>query len=1215
MDTKIGRRIGGIVLAAIIVASIFSAFFTPASALAYTAEKITLTGSGGTPDSSMKYDPGDTVYYRVRWTPTSEAVTITHTYDQFADGTTQDYITTDTAWAQNALYEVFPTWVVPLNWSSDHFANNFVVQGRDSAGSNFTATIPFTSYMKEHPPEVDFDWNGTDCLEVTFNAWVINDSIINWTWDFGAGASPGSDSGTGAFVPEPVTYGSCVGSKTVKLTACNADGCYTKTHTVTVVCGPQNPIISMSPDCYEVNGTEITFDVSVTGGSLPLSYKWEVGGTNYTNKTIKVMVTADVTAKVTVTDALNCSISKEEPVKACSGCSLRLYGTFDNGAGDLSVPCENKPYTDPVAPFYPQSEQAPRKDFITFDPAFMDQNDHECDDYGGLKFYYCVGDEVNKAKEKVFKRMWYEKEWFKDHHNNNEFDVVQTDGQVVTLDWWNKQDLTYKKNHPLREWNSEAAPWYKGTADVYGPAIIQEFTYMFLNEDTDPIMVKAGSSVLVPMAHDPANKYRGLNSFDMNGDHKNDFVTVESEKTLWMDIDGDGTKEYMETDGTPLSGDETVVLLSPAFTLGVGEELQFFDHKVVFDGKVQVENGDFGAEFDVFENTPGGHSQENVDIEVGDYETFSRGQVAHHGGEFFIKVNSVGVTKDEVTIQVGRMFGQTFMNVGSGSIYLEQKAFVVDGVLYNVVAIHTGPTANSNCIKYITFRQKVPKVPIKYFDLELEWYAPLEGPLPEMPPFNLPHKIMEDVRTQDEWSSEPGPEDKVPEHPSLTCKAPLAIDYIIEGVEERYRGELKEIYNETNSTQRWVLEWFWTKPWQFTEFRLHNKDLYCLVTLSWRAPEAEGVLWDHGTPEIQLSDGRFKFWYKDCTGPIYVDNYTLRLYGTFGEGAGNLNVPCENKPYTDDPVGPFYPQSEQAPKKDFVTFNPAAIDHNDPDFDYSMLSYKYCDGTTVNKAQEKVFKRMWYEKEWFKDHVNNNKWDIVTTKGVMTLDQWKAMPVQDRPTIIEVNCGDAKLGPWNPAADVYAPAILQEFTYMFLNENTEPIMVNAGSRVLIPMASQVDDGNGIDSFDAFLPDGITRDYVRVESEKTLWMDIDGDGTKEYMETDGKPLSGDETVVLVLPTKTLASGQELEFFDHKVMFTSVVQMAGGDPGASFYVSENTPGGHDSNVNIEVGKYETFSRGQQTKPGGEFYIKVISVSGSKDQDVRSDLYERGIRVYLP
>jgi hypothetical protein len=222
------------------------------------------------------------------------------------------------------------------------------------------------------------------------------------------------------------------------------------------------------------------------------------------------------------------------------------------------------------------------------------------------------------------------------------------------------------------------------------------------------------------------------------------------------------------------------------------------------------------------------------------------------------------------------MFGQTYMNVGSGSIYLEQKAFVVDGVLYNVVAIDTLPTVNSNCIKYITFRQKLPKFDIKYFDLELEaWDAGVT--LPEMPPFNEEHRIYWDV--QKTWTTPYSQQDKIGNKVKVD---PLVVRWVDEKKEERFKGALKEIYNQTadNDSEYWNEEWFWTRPWQYTSFELPADQLY-LVTLAWRAPQAEACIWD-GTGKIAdimppyspAAMPRVKFWYDPG---VNVDLYVNRL--------------------------------------------------------------------------------------------------------------------------------------------------------------------------------------------------------------------------------------------------------------------------------------------------------------------------------------------------
>jgi hypothetical protein len=1238
MDSKKGKTIVGIVLAAIMVSSIFSAFFTPAGALSYSSEKISLTGPGGTPNSAMKYDPGDMVYYRVHWTPTSENVTLTHTYDRFPDGTTQDYITTNTPWAKDTLYEVFPVWQVPVSWPNASFSNDFIIEGLDSFGSPFTTTVPTTNYLNLYPPEIDFNFTGTDCNEVTFNAWAINDSIINWTWNFGAGE--GTLSGTD---PLPITvshtFSSC-GLKTVKLTACNVNGCANVSKTVNVACGP-NAVAVPDHSCFEINGTDITFDGSgSTGVSTPLSYKWDFTGGftgDHDDEAITKVtgVNAPITATLTVTDALGCTDTAEVSIGPCSGCSLRLYGTFGEGAGDDNVKDndtglypENWPYTDPVGPFYPQHWQAPRKDFITFNPAMMDHNQG----YSELSFRFCNGTDVQREKEKVFKRMWYQKEWFKDHDKDGCWDVVieKQDGTYVKtlcLDDSDAIHAEFVKGNRIRIWNNEPAI-NDSNVDIYGPAIVQEFTYFFADEETMPAMIHNGSHVLIPMASWVDGN--GIDSFDADNDGVRDYLIVTSEQVLakeWgrfrhgVDIDQDGNGfEPMDGDGKELSGDETLVLMLDEKTLEIGDVLQLFDNKVELTGVFGP--SERSATILVSDNEDGGSTRsKEVTMKEGDIEYFYRGQQDQvPGTTFFVRVVAIGWDPDTVRVQIGRMFGKPYANIGA-NIYWNQKAFIVDGVFYNVVAIK----AQDNCVKFITFRQKLPKMPIKLYGKHLKVWEPFMT-LPEMPPFNEDHEVLVDVKPG--WPSSP-PANQQAKIGVKVPRPPLVIDYIDEDHEWRYWGQLKEIYDESfaagvngqadlDENEHWDLEWFWTQPWQFTEFRLPKDEDY-LVTLSWLADQAEGVLWDHNAtnPAAVLNDGRFKFWYRDCTGPLYIDNGTLRIYGAFDHGPGAdvkdpvTNLTPENKPYT-DPTGPFFPQNSQAPHKDFVTFNPAIMDHNQG---YPELSFRFCHDLDVQREKEKVFKRMWYEKEWFKDADGDGQWDIVKDDGsgktitladYMKLDAWKRPPIKEynnEPAIDDSN------------ADIYAPAINQEFTYMFLDEETMPIMINGGSRVLIPMASKVAN-NGIDSFDAD-GDG-ARDYLIVTSEQLLsqeWhrpVDIDGDGLgagcsysgfppgkAEAMDGDRKELSGDETLVLMLPEKSLSLGQELQLFDHRVRLDLIYGPDNRAVDLTVSSNENAPSTpqnpRSTSVNMKAGDIQYFYRGQQDNdPYNTFFVRVIAIN---------------------
>ena len=482
------------------------------------------------------------------------------------------------------------------------------------------------------------------------------------------------------------------------------------------------------------------------------------------------------------------------PVSASSdGSSLRIYGTFGEGPGNLTVTDpetelrpENPPYTGPVGPFQPQNEQAPRKDFVTFNPAIMDHNQG----YPELDFIECGVHSVQRPQEKVFKRMWYEKEWFKDHDRDGCWDVV-IDGYkdwTIRLESWNRIPEWMKAGLRIREWNNDPRI-NDSNVDIYGPAINQEFAYMFLDDERMPIMIENDSDVLIPMAHDPANPYRGLNSFDADGDGVRDAVRVESEAMLGLDIDHDGKIEPMDSDGIELSGDETVVLVLGDKYLHQNDTIQFFDHVVKL--KDVQELGAVGnALFDVCDNEGGGslRCKENVILPIGQVAYFYRAKPGSPAERetFYLRLLSADVVSKTAVIEVGRMFGQTYANIGANP-YWSQKAFIVDEVFYNVVAIK----AQDNCIKYIVFREKLPKMPIKLFGKHLKVWAPGET-LPEMSPFNMNHEVIVDV--QDSWTLPHSQQEKIGPKEE---RPPLEIYYVDEYEEKRYRGELKEIYNET----------------------------------------------------------------------------------------------------------------------------------------------------------------------------------------------------------------------------------------------------------------------------------------------------------------------------------------------------------------------------------------------------------------------------------
>jgi hypothetical protein len=437
-----------------------------------------------------------------------------------------------------------------------------------------------------------------------------------------------------------------------------------------------------------------------------------------------------------------------DPSDVCKD-SIRLYGTFGEGAGNLSaidnetgLPPENKPYSCPEGPFFPQHNESPNKDFMTFNPAIMEHNQG----YPELSFASCNGTlpKIQEEKEKVFKRMWYEKDWYKDHDADGCWDVVVEEYNEDTGEWeynstmclrdWNAMPEWQKVKDKLRlrEWNNDMSI-NDSNVDLYAPSILQEFTYMFADQETMPRMIQNGSKVLIPMASYVPNN--GIDSFDADGDGDRDALRIESEATLGMDIDGDGTLEPMDGDGIELSGDETIVLVldSTRLIANTSEDtLQLFDHIVTLEAVYDVPG--LTAEIRVCDNEGGDQACEDISLGIGQVAYFYRGGDA--GGEptFYIKFLTGDAGADEARVEVGRMFGQTYANIGANP-YWSQKAFMVDCVLYNVVAIK----AQDNCTKFITIRQKLPKMPIKLFGKDLCVWGP-NVTLPELPPFNEEHE-------------------------------------------------------------------------------------------------------------------------------------------------------------------------------------------------------------------------------------------------------------------------------------------------------------------------------------------------------------------------------------------------------------------------------------------------------------------------------------------
>ncbi len=1085
---------------------------------------------------------------------------------------------------------------------------------------------------------------------------------------------------------------------------------------------------------------------------------------------------------------------------------LRIHEGFDHGPGDPTVTdpdtgytIENNPYTDPLGPFWPQSDQAPAKDFVTFNPAYLDHNDPDFD-YSAL---YINDNNVQSPKEKVFKRMWAEKEWFKDERNNGCWDIIILDGDGntvdqrlrdgssgsdglpdTTCDWYRAGDVVlgkklvgntvddlevivadlFLKGWTLQEHNDKEE--INGKAyDIYGPSIKQEFTYMFLDDQKQPTLAPVGSKIFIPMASREATG-NGLDSFDFNGDGVDDAIEVLAAS---------------DPDGKEVSADESVTLGFSSITMHVGDEVQLFDNKI----KVGTITGDVGSpanvDITVTDNEGPGTRTVTTPIQVGNSKTFSRGQLDPLGN---LKITVISADSDPNNQVAKLRIERTFSDLTAGmkNPKWNHNTFIVDYVLYKVVAIkvHDGK------FKFITIREKLPKMPIKLYGVHLTvWGA--DTTLPEMPPFNMDHKIIVDIdndftkdkfrldtvhlveplnityasETDDlrlkgvarelyhegrvegkqtpicvvygldssgsmDWNDPLGLrkqaakdftdklnplmdlagvvswDDNIDFSQPLTnnftlvknqidnvdssgmtnlnagltgsinvmdgCTTPgasKAIIFLTDGVgaytpaasggpasvaaSKGYKifsiglgpsaatGPLQDMANATggqffaapnasvlqeifdaifNKTagvlvEHWDVEWFQSEPIQYTQFRLPAGQEY-LVTTAYLTDERRKVVWDSDpTKPIGVNIGvpraQFKFDPADNTG-LWVNetNGAIRLYGTYNQGPGNHSVKdpdsghiIENSPYTDQ-FSPFWPNLKpEIPEKDFITFNPAYLDHNDPDFDYSAL---YINDNNVQSPKEKVFKRMWYEKEWFKDENDNGCWDIL-------LQYQSGRPVRDRfgtrdgkqDTVCDFAPGstpdqldDIRLELFvkygivldmhnnDPLlADIYGPSIKQEFTYMFLDDQKQPTLAPVGSKIFIPMASREATGNGLDSFD-FNGDGVD-DAIEVLAAS---------------DPDGKEVSADESVTLGFSSITMHVGDEVQLFDNKIKVGTITGDIGSPANVDITVTDNEgPGTRTSTTSMTVGTSQTFSRGHRD-PIGNLKITVISAD-SKSQ----------------
>ncbi|MBI3942034.1 MAG: hypothetical protein HY326_03400, partial [Chloroflexi bacterium] len=404
--------------------------------------------------------------------------------------------------------------------------------------------------------------------------------------------------------------------------------------------------------------------------------------------------------------------------------TLRTYGFRNEGAGSQvaqdyqtvtrQVLPEDPPYTDTLAVFLPQRDQSPKKDFVTWNPAWLseDISNGQPDELESLGLYRQLefnqfegGPARRNASEKVRARTWYEPT-----HVDLDLDFT---GAVT-------QTLTLSGTLPLAPPNPTPT-----NVDEWYPAIMQEFTYELIGNN-DPVTPTLGLAGTVNFALPMASRFNdlndatfgyGLTSFDANFDSIPDIVTVDSELSLAAktnidaDFDGDGALSGLDTDGLPLTGDELAVFHTPPLDVPAGGYIQFMDHllKVVSSSNtgtiVQVSYvGDIKPEPSTIYTTtlnPGnmliGYRGSYLKL------TTPAGNLSQFNslGPWFVYIDGQPTANGSVRLMVGRALGYSYSAMLNGRLSPKGissfpnsrpwwiKRVYVDGHEYNVTALYT----------------------------------------------------------------------------------------------------------------------------------------------------------------------------------------------------------------------------------------------------------------------------------------------------------------------------------------------------------------------------------------------------------------------------------------------------------------------------------------------------------------------------------------------
>jgi hypothetical protein len=457
--------------------------------------------------------------------------------------------------------------------------------------------------------------------------------------------------------------------------------------------------------------------------------------------------------------------------------SLRVYGRCDRNAAF--------PYTLFDGPFNLKSPEAPEKDFVVFNPAFIDHYAY------GLPGEHIKAD--GDANEKVHLRMWYTPKY--DEPAGDTYPVVDP---------------------PVSNWDL----YEKGTIPL-------EYTYIMIQDPfLDPTHGTGGNTQLVfPMAGTGGQP--GLDRYDINFDGNDEVMKVEAI--------------------VPVAEDTTLgeIWVAPQPTvyggmnLFPGQSLDFLDYRVEL---LSINTTLSGASFRVFYNgnrVPGVIDTVSLSIYDDDAALFNRQGFLEKGTESYIESQVQRVTKP---------FWITLENIGMGNgvkvvphrVLSAGETFFVDGMEYDVAAIYIldDPDGQGDEFKYLTIRNPLDKCggPVFVPDISVEKVCvDAFAPLPLLPPFNpvaVARYGLDLVDDTDFGDNVDTPDLQIPDNDGTTpCElirnritpynVPLFVQWITETKEIRFDTNLlEEKFTEPDEAWMWInIE---TLPWDFTEFVLPN---------------------------------------------------------------------------------------------------------------------------------------------------------------------------------------------------------------------------------------------------------------------------------------------------------------------------------------------------------------------------------------------------------